>query len=371
MSKLHCRQSYSVCLMFSTLLIGLTLLAGCEQKSTSTINTDLANKTVPKQAVDFTLPDLAGKPHSLAGYLDKGPVLLVFFTTWCPYCVKEIPTLKQIYREYGSKGLQLVAINAGLVDSLENAKRYALQHRLPYPILYDTDALVSAKYNVQAVPQMYVIQQNGKIIKSSKHVPQETISKVSSAIRQARTDLVLGDAQAPVTLIEYGSLTCDYCIRFHREVLPQVKSHYIDPGKVRFIYRHFPTSQAAMHGAIAAQCAGNQYYEMLDRLYFSLDWSQATNIESALIQQATSLGMEATSFRTCLNNNRQANDIISEQRTASEAYGVNGTPTFIINGEVVQGQKTFDAMSVLIDKALLNQVSLELQRQNINIQAND
>jgi len=177
----------------------------------------------------------------------------------------------------------------------------------------------------------------------------------TSAIRQVRTDIVLGDVQAPVTLIEYGSLTCDYCIRFHREVLPQVKSRYIDPGKVRFIYRHFPTGRAAMLGAIAAQCAGDQYYEMLDRLYSSLDWSQATNIKSALIQQGSLLGLEAISFRTCLNNSRQENDVISEQRTASEVYGVNGTPTFVINGEVVQGQKTFDAMSVLIDKALLTE----------------
>lgn len=175
MTRLHCRQPYSVHLMFSALLIGLTLLAGCEQESTSVINADLANKTVAKQAADFTLPDLAGKPHRLAAYLDKGPVLLVFFTTWCPYCKKEIPTLKQVYREYGSKGLQLVAINAGLADSLENARRYALQHRLPYAVLYDTDGTTAGQYGVRAVPKIVYIQQDGSIRHTSQHVDKQAI----------------------------------------------------------------------------------------------------------------------------------------------------------------------------------------------------
>lgn len=177
MTRLYCRQPNRLHLMFSALLISLTLLAGCEQESTSAINADLANKNkiVPKQAVDFTLPDLAGKPHGLAEYLDKGPVMLVFFTTWCPYCKKEIPMLKQVYRQYGSKGLQLVAINAGLADSLENAKQYALQHRLPYVVLYDADGTISGQYGVRAVPKIVYIQQDGDIRHTAQHVDKHAI----------------------------------------------------------------------------------------------------------------------------------------------------------------------------------------------------
>jgi len=176
MTRLHCGQSCSMHLIFSVLLISLMLLAGCEQESTSVIDAGVANKTAPKQAIDFTLPDLAGKPHRLVDYLDKGPVMLVFFTTWCPYCEKEIPTLKQVYREYGSKGLQLVAINAGLADSLENARRYALQYRLPYAVLYDTDGTISGQYGVRTVPKIVYIQQDGRISHISRHVNKQAIN---------------------------------------------------------------------------------------------------------------------------------------------------------------------------------------------------
>jgi len=176
MSKSHCAQAYPVRRMFGALLIGMILLAGCEQQSTSTIDAGVANKTAPKQATDFTLPDLAGNPHGLNEYLQKGPVMLVFFTTWCPYCKKEIPALKQVYREYGSKGLQLVAINAGLADSLQNAKRYALQHRLPYAVLYDTDGTIAGQYGVRSVPQIFYIQQGGRIAQTSRQVSQQAIS---------------------------------------------------------------------------------------------------------------------------------------------------------------------------------------------------
>lgn len=175
MTRSHFGQPYSLHLMFSALLISMMLLAGCEQESTSSIRISNAKKTAPKQAIDFTLPDLAGKPHRLVDYLDKGPVMLVFFTTWCPYCKKEIPALKQVYREHGSKGLQLVAINAGLADSLENAKRYALQHRLPYAVLYDTDGTTSGQYGVRAVPKIVYIQQDGNISYTSQYVDKEAI----------------------------------------------------------------------------------------------------------------------------------------------------------------------------------------------------
>ena len=84
-------------------------------------------------------------------------------------------------------------------------------------------------------------------------------------------EISLGDAQAPISFIEYGSLTCDGCISFHRNVLPRIKKHYIDTGSVRFVFRHFPTSEVAIHAAVAAQCAGEKYYEMLDELYSTVE----------------------------------------------------------------------------------------------------
>ena len=165
-------------LFISLLLASLTLTA-CDNSASSksnSVNDKTSNKiTAPTQAIEFALPDLAGKPHQLNEYLEKGPVMLVFYTTWCPYCKKEIPKFKQVYQQYYDRGLQLVAINAGMADSLDNAKRYALQYRLPYIVLYDAEARVSGQYGLQSVPKIFYIQQDGRITHRSTKVHKQSI----------------------------------------------------------------------------------------------------------------------------------------------------------------------------------------------------
>ncbi|MDT0635958.1 DsbA family protein [Spectribacter hydrogenoxidans] len=169
----------------------------------------------------------------------------------------------------------------------------------------------------------------------------------------AHAETALGSADAPVTLVEYGSLTCDHCVRFHREVLPDIKSRYIDTGRLRFVYRNFPTSAAALRGAVAARCAGDQYYQMLDALYASVrDWARQDDVDSALVQQAAAIGLNQKSFGACLDAPRHKRAITREQRRASREHGVLGTPTFLINGEVVPGKKNIDEMQDLIEWAL-------------------
>lgn len=169
----------------------------------------------------------------------------------------------------------------------------------------------------------------------------------------AHSDIELGNSHAPVTIIEYGSITCGKCVRFHRNVLPLIKTHYINPGVVRFIYRDYPTSPEAHRGAIAAHCAGpEQYYTMLDALYYSVaDWSQANNVDSALIDIAISKGLNREFFNSCLYDPQQSKSVENEKEEAILEFDVFGTPTFIINGEVIRGLKTFNEMEVLIDKA--------------------
>lgn len=169
----------------------------------------------------------------------------------------------------------------------------------------------------------------------------------------ANAEVALGSARAPVTIVEYGSLTCDYCVRFHREVLPLIKSRHIDTGRVRFIYRDFPTSAAATRGAVAARCAGGHYYTMLDALYAAVGgWSRARDVDAALLQQAVSLGLDEEPFRVCLDDPRHISAIDDEQRRSEIEYGVLGTPTFLINGKVVAGIRDIDEIDALIDEAL-------------------
>lgn len=165
----------------------------------------------------------------------------------------------------------------------------------------------------------------------------------------------LGKSDAPITLIEYGSLTCDACNYFHRAVLPSIDKNYIQKGEVQYIYRHFPTGAAALQGAIAVQCAGDQYYEMLDKLYLNIEhWYEADNQKEVLTKHAQSLGVDAAAFTLCINGEQQKTNVLAQQQEASKKYGVIGTPTFVINGKVVKGKRSFAQMQQLLDSVEVN-----------------
>jgi len=134
------------------------MLTGCgDRAQTSKVSVAACSTPAP----DFRLPDLAGRGHTLKEYTDDQPVVLFFFTSWCPYCRKQIPTLKAIDRDRKALGVKLVAIGAGLEDTADNVRRYALENRLPYVVLYDEGANVSARYGVKVVPAAFLVQQDG------------------------------------------------------------------------------------------------------------------------------------------------------------------------------------------------------------------
>ena len=169
-------------------------------------------------------------------------------------------------------------------------------------------------------------------------------------------EISLGSKQAPVTVIEYGSLTCDNCLSFHKYVYPKFKKHYIDTGTVRFIFRHFPTGGAAVYGARAANCAGDKYYEMLDMLFSTVGrWFRAENRNAIFVEYATSLGLNSEVFLTCASNKKHLDDILSKQKAAKKEFDVIGTPTFFINGKIVRGKRSFVEMKALISEALNKQ----------------
>ena len=175
-----------------------------------------------------------------------------------------------------------------------------------------------------------------------------------SATASSENERVLGHVDAPVKLIEYGSLTCDHCIRFHREVLPIIQSRYIDSGQVRFIFRDFPTSKAAERGAVAAHCAVGGYYDMLKILFLKVgQWSRADNMDDVLVQLTEPLSIDKKQFDACLKNPNKSNQVRKAQQTAREKFDVLGTPTFLINGKIVSGKKSIEEMEILIDDALL------------------
>lgn len=158
----------------------------------------------------------------------------------------------------------------------------------------------------------------------------------------------LGKKDAPITLVEYGSLTCGACNYFHRAVLPSIKSDYIDAGKVRYVFRHFPTGHEALAGAVAAQCAGDNYYAMLNLLYLNIEqWHDQENPAPVFTGFAQTLGNDAVAYKQCLTDLAAQAQVVDQQREGAKKYGVIGTPTFVINGQVVKGKRNFAQMEAL------------------------
>jgi protein-disulfide isomerase len=163
----------------------------------------------------------------------------------------------------------------------------------------------------------------------------------------------LGWADAPVTLIEYGSLTCDHCLEFHRKVLPELKRRYIDTGRVRFVFRDFPTSDKAARGALAARCVPeDDYYRMLDRLFWTApEWSREPDVDAALTGQAMALGLRTPAFVRCLADRTRQQKLDDERRRLAKEEDMRGTPTFLINGRLVRGSRNVAELSSMIEAA--------------------
>ena len=161
----------------------------------------------------------------------------------------------------------------------------------------------------------------------------------------------LGNPNAPVTVIEYVSLTCPHCAAFHRDVFPRVKKDYIDTGKIRFIVREFPIGRSAGNAAIANRCAPeDKYFVVLGQLLARQpEWvSQDVRLD-AIFAVAKSGGLTREAFDNCLSN-QTIIDGLNEVKQRGRQFGVIGTPTFFINGRKAQGEVTFEEIKAMIEQ---------------------
>lgn len=151
-------------------------------------------------------------------------------------------------------------------------------------------------------------------------------------------DEVLGKADAPVTIIEYASMTCGHCAAFHAKTYPVLKQRYIDTGKVKYIMREFPLDPLAAAGFMLARCAGkDKYYPMIEVLFQKQDqWAVQQPIPplTAIAKQA---GFTQEKFEQCLSDQKILDGIEATRTRGSEKLGVNSTPTFFVNGKMLRG----------------------------------
>jgi len=163
-------------------------------------------------------------------------------------------------------------------------------------------------------------------------------------------DAVLGSEKAPVTIIEYASMTCPHCAHFSTTTFPELKHRYIDTGKVRFIFRDFPLDALAAAGFMLAHCAGKDRYMAVVETLFAkqADWVVREPLP-ALRNIAKQFGFTEESFNACLANQKVLDEIQATRDHAVEKLNVNSTPTFFINGKRMVGDLSIEQMAKEID----------------------
>ncbi len=158
-------------------------------------------------------------------------------------------------------------------------------------------------------------------------------------------DVVLGSDKAPVTIIEYASMTCPHCAHFSTTTFPELQKRYIDTGKVRFIFREFPLDPLAAAGFMLARCAGkDKFMPIIETLFAKQQEWMVKNPLDPLRAIARQFGYTEQSFDACLANQHILDGIQTVRDRAAEKLGVNSTPTFFVNGKRLVGDQSIEAM---------------------------
>ena len=166
-------------------------------------------------------------------------------------------------------------------------------------------------------------------------------------------EMVEGNADAPVTIVEYASLTCSHCGDFYRETLPSIRDKYIKTGKARLVFREFAYDARAQAGYMLARCVPeDRYFPMLQVLFErQMEWAAADDALPPLKKIAALAGLDENGVEACLKNQSVLDEVKSSFERGKE-FGVTSTPTFFINGKKYEGALSVDEMSSVIDSFL-------------------
>jgi protein-disulfide isomerase len=175
---------------------------------------------------------------------------------------------------------------------------------------------------------------------------------------EALPDMVMGNPTAPVTVIEYASMTCPHCAHFQETTFPELKKRYIDTGKVRYIFREFPLDNLAAAAFMLARCSGqldsSRYFALVDTMFLQQTTWAVEKPLPPLMAIAKQAGFTEKSFNECLENQKILDGIEAVRKRAVDEFKVQSTPTFFINGKQVPGAIPIDEMAKLIDEQIKN-----------------
>jgi protein-disulfide isomerase len=207
-----------------------------------------------------------------------------------------------------------------------------------------TVALATAVLGVSALPRFA-----GSAL--ADNVPVADLMKPD-----ALPDLAMGDPKAPVTMIEYASMTCPHCAHFQEVTFPEIKKRYIDTDKVRYILRDFPLDNLAGAAFVLAHCAAKdnagKYYSMVETLFSQQRQWAVEKPVPPLMAIAKQAGLSEQDFNACLTNQKAWDAMESVRQRAMKQFKVESTPTFFINGTQVNGAVSIEDFAKVIDPYL-------------------
>lgn len=199
----------------------------------------------------------------------------------------------------------------------------------------------------------------GSAFAQQKKAPATPAKAVSAADVEKPGDLpdiVVGEASAPVTIVEYASMTCPHCAAFHTTVYPTLKQKYIDAGKVRMIFREFPIGKTSGTATIALRCAPMDKYLQLYEKFLSQQsaWVSQEVRPDAIFKVAQQVGMSRADFDACLAN-QPLIEALKGIKDRGRQLGVIGTPNFFIEERLVKKVVGIKEMREMLDPLLAGQ----------------
>jgi protein-disulfide isomerase len=195
----------------------------------------------------------------------------------------------------------------------------------------------------------FIAASAGVLLAGSPTLGQQTVDVEELYAPGQLGEQMLGSADAPVTVVEYASMSCPHCADFDRTTFDPFREKYIDTGKVRYIFREFPLNAPAYAVAMVARCApADRFFDVVHAYFRSQDeWLAADDVKAAIRDASTDFGLTEQSFDACLSNQALLSALNAEKERAI-AFGVQATPTFFINGAKFEGALTLEQL----DKAI-------------------
>ena len=255
-------------------------------------------------------------------------------------------------------GLAIVAIIGAAVLGLYFYNKQMPMDALPETAEIATDTSMPVEDNVATDAQGNAIPDRQQVVEptetptaeTSEPAPaaEDTTSTVAAPAEAGTIDIekvfaprAIGSIDAPIKIIEYASLTCSHCAHFHNDVLPELKSKYIDTGKVYLEFREFPLNDPALKAALTARCLPESKYESFVGLLFKTQehWAGSLDYMPALKQNAKLAGMSDATFEACHAEPALKEKMAQSMQAAQDKWKISATPTFIVNdgAEVISG----------------------------------